>query len=388
MKLVQINTVCNGSTGKIMGDIQRTANKTGFETISFYGRRKGYKDLKCEKIGGFFSFWYHVFLTTIFDMQGHGSYFKTKKLVRRIKEENPDIIHLHNIHGYYINYKVLFKYLKNEYKGKLFWTFHDCWPFTGHCPYFDLVNCNKWQKQCYKCPNKKKYPISLFFDRSYKNYLEKQKLFTNLNNLTIITPSDWLNKLVKKSFLKDYKVVTINNGIDLNLFKPTIDNTIKNKYNIPENKKILLGVASIWEERKGLKDFLKLSNIIDDEFIIVLVGLNKRQIKNLKKYENIIGIERTENQLELVKLYSVTTWFLNLTYEDNYPTVNLESIACGTPVITYNTGGCPEQISKDTGYVVDIGNIEKVKELINKNIIIKNKKINDNKINSIIDLYK
>lgn len=388
MKLVQINTVCNGSTGKIMGDIQRTANEAGFETISFYGRRKGYKDLKCEKIGGFFSFWYHVFLTTIFDMQGHGSYFKTKKLVRRIKEENPDIIHLHNIHGYYINYKVLFKYLKNEYKGKLFWTFHDCWPFTGHCPYFDLVNCNKWQKQCYKCPNKNKYPTSLFLDRSYKNYLEKKELFTNLNNLTIITPSDWLNKLVKKSFLKDYKVVTINNEIDLNLFKPTIDNTIKNKYNIPKNKKILLGVASIWEERKGLKDFLKLSNIIDDEFIIVLVGLNKRQIKNLKKYENIIGIERTENQLELVKLYSVATYFLNLTYEDNYPTVNLEAIACGTPVITYNTGGCPEQISKDTGYVIDIGNIKKINELINKNIIIKNKKINDNKIKSIIDLYK
>lgn len=388
MKLVQINTVCNGSTGKIMGDIQRTANKCEFETISFYGRRKGYKDLKCEKIGGFFSFWYHVFLTTVFDMQGHGSYFKTKKLVKRIKEENPDIIHLHNIHGYYINYKVLFKYLKNEYKGKLFWTFHDCIPFTGHCSYFVLANCNKWKKQCYKCPNKKKYPTSLFFDRSYKNYLEKQKLFTNLNNLTIITPSDWLNKLVRKSFLKEYKVITVNNGIDLNLFKSTNDNTIKDKYKIPENKKILLGVASVWEERKGLKDFLKLSNIIDNKFIIVLVGLNKKQINKLKKYENIIGIERTENQLELVKLYSVATCFLNLTYEDNYPTVNLEAIACGTPVITYNTGGCPEQISKDTGYVVDIGNIEKVNELINKNIIIKSKKIDDNKIKSIINLYK
>lgn len=388
MKLVQINTVCNGSTGKIMGDIQRTANKCGFETISFYGRRKGYKDLKCERIGGFFSFWYHVFLTTVFDMQGHGSYFKTKKLVKRIKEENPDIIHLHNIHGYYINYKVLFKYLKNEYKGKLFWTFHDCWPFTGHCPYFDLANCDKWEKQCYKCPNKNKYPTSLFLDRSYKNYLEKKELFTNLNNLTIITPSDWLNKLVRKSFFKEYKVITVNNGIDLNLFKPTIDNKIKDKYNIPENKKILLGVASVWEERKGLKDFLELSSIINDEFVIVLVGLNKKQIKNLKKYENIIGIERTENQLELVKLYSVATCFLNLTYEDNYPTVNLEAIACGTPVLTYDTGGCAEQVSEYTGYIVEIGNIERINELVNKNPIVINKNITNNKIENIINLYK
>lgn len=366
MKLVQINTVCNGSTGKIMGDIQRTANDNGFETISFYGRRKGYKDLKCEKIGGFFSFWFHVFLTTVFDMHGKGSYFKTKKLVKRLKEEKPDIIHLHNIHGYYLNYKILFNYLKNEYKGEIKWTFHDCIPFTGHCSHFVLANCNKWKKQCYKCPNKKKYPISLFMDRSYKNYLEKKELFTGLNNLTIITPSDWLNRLVKQSFLKEYEVVTINNKIDLNIFKPTVDNELKKKYNISENKKVLLGVASVWTKEKGLNDFIELSKIINDDFIIVLVGLNKGQLKKLEKYKNIIGIRRTENQLELVKLYSIATYFLNLTYEDNYPTVNLEAIACGTPVITYDTGGCKEQIDETTGYIVETGNINKVSKLIKK----------------------
>lgn len=392
MKLVQINTVCNGSTGKIMGDIQRAANKCGFETISFYGRRKGYKDLKCEKIGGFFSFWYHVFLTTVFDMQGHGSYFKTKKLVKRIKEENPDIIHLHNIHGYYINYKVLFKYLKNEYKGKLFWTFHDCIPFTGHCSHFVLANCNKWEKQCYKCPNKKKYPTSLFLDRSYKNYLEKKELFTNLNNLTIITPSDWLNKLVKKSFLKDYKVVTINNGIDLNLFKPTIDNKIKDKYNIPENRKILLGVASVWTKEKGFNDFIQLSNIINDEFIIVLIGLNKNQIRKLKKYKNIIGIERTENQLELVKLYSIADVFFNPSKEETFSLVTLEAIACGTPVIVYDNTPMVEFVNNENGLIIDadleVGDIYK---LITNH---KHKVININKYEkkifqkNIIDLYR
>ena len=392
MKLVQINTVCNGSTGKIMGDIQRAANKEGFETISFYGRRKGYKDLKCEKIGGFFSFWYHVFLTTVFDMQGHGSYFKTKKLVKRLKEENPDIIHLHNIHGYYINYKVLFKYLKNEYKGKLFWTFHDCWPFTGHCPHFTLANCNKWQKQCYKCPNKKKYPISLFFDRSYKNYIEKKELFTNLSNLTIITPSDWLNRLVKKSFFKDFNVVTINNGIDLNLFKPTLDNTVKQKYNIPENKKIILGVASIWTNEKGLNDFVELSNLINDDFVIVLVGLSKKQIKSLKKYKNIIGIERTENQLELVKIYSVADVFFNPSKEETFSMVTLESIACGTPVIVYDNTPMTEFVSKKNGIIInnkiDINII--YKQAINLNIDNKNLKKYERILfqKRIIDLYR
>ena len=370
MKLVQINTVCNGSTGRIMGDIQRKANDKGFETISFYGRRKGFKDLRCEKIGNPISFWIHVFITTLFDKQGHGSYFYTKKLVKRLRQENPDIIHLHNLHGYYLDIPVLFKYLKEEYKGKLFWTFHDCWPFTGHCPHFTLAKCNKWQKQCFKCPNKKNYPISLLKDNSYNNYLEKKNLFTGLSNLTIITPSDWLNKLVKKSFLKDYNVITVNNGIDLNVFKPTIDNSIKFKYNIPDNKKILLGVASVWTRSKGYYDFIKLSKQIDNEYCIVLVGLTKKQIKNLIKY-NIIGIERTDNINELAKLYSITYCFLNFTYEDTYPTVNLEAIACGTPVICYDTGGCSEQINNKIGLLTTcddvIYSIEKIESIVLNN---------------------
>lgn len=341
-KLVQINTVCNGSTGKIMGDIQREYNKKGYETISFYGRRKGYKDLKCEKIGNPISFWIHVGITTIFDKQGYGSYFYTKKLVRRLREINPDIIHLHNIHGYYLHIPTLFKYLKKEFKGELKWTFHDCWPFTGHCAYFDAAGCNKWKKQCSKCPNKCSYPVSLLLDNSKKNYLNKKEMFTGLNNLTIITPSDWLNKLVKQSFLKEYNVITVNNKINLDIFKPTKDLSIKDKYNIPNDKKILLGVASVWEERKGLKDFVELSKMISDEYVIVLVGLNKKQFKQINSIDKMIGIRRTDNQLELVKLYSICDYFINPTYEENYPTVNLEANACGAKVITYDTGGCKE----------------------------------------------
>lgn len=359
-KLIQINAVCNGSTGRIMGDIQKKANNDGFETISFFGRRKKFSDLRCEKFGNPISFWIHVFINTLFDRQGHGSYFYTKKMVRRLRQENPDIIHLHNIHGYYLNLPVLFKYLKDEYKGKLFWTFHDCWPFTGHCAYFTTIDCDKWKVECNKCQNKKKYPISLFLDNSRNNYIEKKNLFMGLNNLIIITPSDWLNKLVKKSYLCDYDVRTINNGIDLEVFKKTKDDQIKNKYNIPREKRILLGVASIWEERKGLTDFIQLSGNLNNDYIIVLVGLTKKQIKELEKYKNIICIERTENISELVKIYSLAFAFINLTREDNYPTVNLEAIACGTPVITYNTGGCSEQVNSDTGILLKLKNIDEV----------------------------
>lgn len=361
-RLVQINTVCNGSTGKIMGDIQRKANEEGYHTLSIYGRRKGYKDLECKKVGGFFSFWFHVGITTVFDLHGHGSYFKTKKIVKILRKENPDVIHLHNIHGYYLNYKVLFRYLKKEFTEKIFWTLHDCWTFTGHCPYFTYVKCDKWKEQCFKCPNKTKYPTSLFLDRSFKNYKEKKELFTGLKNLTIITPSDWLNHLVKQSFLKEYKVVTVNNTINTQIFKPTKNEDVLKKYNIPKDKKIILGVASIWEERKGLKDFIKLSSMLENEYQIVLVGLTKKQIKQLPK--NIMGIERTENQLELATLYTHAYAFVNPTYEDNYPTVNLEAIACGTKVISYDTGGCKEQISSQNGCIVPVGNVEKMIEKI------------------------
>ena len=352
MKVVSINTVCNGSTGKIVGSISSSLIESGEEVFCIFGRRKGYANIPCKKIGGFFSFWYHVFLTTVFDLHGHGSYFKTKKIVRELKKLNPDIIHLHNIHGYYINYKVLFDYLKKEYQGRVFWTLHDCLPMTGHCAYFSNVSCEKWKTECHDCPNKKMYPTSLLFDRSRKNYQEKKNLFNGVKDLTIITPSVWLENIVLSSYLKKYPVKTINNGIDLNIFYPRLTDSIFDKYNIPKDKKVLLGVASIWEKRKGLDDFLMLSKLVSDDYVIVLVGLNNKQISKLKQYKNIIGIRRTENQDDLASLYSVSFALINPTYEDNYPTVNIEALASGTRVIAYDTGGCVEQAINPNMYIV------------------------------------
>lgn len=351
-KVVGINVVCNGSTGKIMKEIQKKATSKGYETISLYGRRKGYNDLNSKKFGNNLSLLFHVFVTFIFNKHNHASFFQTKKMVKFLKKYNPDIIHLHNIHGYYLNNEVLFNYLNNEFKGKVIWTLHDCWTFTGHCSHFDYIKCNKWKKECNNCPQKGVYPYSWFFDTSYKEYENKKRLYTNIKDLTIVVPSKWLKSKVEQSFFKDKKCIVINNGVDLNLFKPNVDENIYTKYNIPKDKKIILGVASVWTEKKGYNTFLELSKMISENEIIIMVGLTKRQKNNLPN--NIIGIERTENVNDLVSIYSMADIFVNPTLEDTYPTTNLEAIACGTPVISYDTGGCKEQITKSVGKVVSI----------------------------------
>lgn len=355
-KLIQINTVCNTSTGRIMKDIQKKADENGYETWSFVGRRKIFDELKCEKYGNFISFWLHVALTTALDRQGYGSYFVTKKLIQRLKEINPDIIHLHNLHGYYLHLPLLFSYLTKDFQGKLFWTFHDCWPFTGHCAYYTAVKCNKWQIECRHCPNKMQYPTSLWLDNSKKNYRSKKEMFANLKNLIIIVPSEWMAEQVKKSFMSHYDVVVVNNGINLNLFSYQPNKKILADYKIPSNKKILLGVANVWEKRKGLKDFLELSKNLNCRYQIVLVGLTKNQIKKLPA--NIIGLERTKSQEELAALYSCAAIFINPSQEESFSLVTVEAIACGTPVIVLDTSAVKELVCEENGIVIKKRNIE------------------------------
>lgn len=349
-KLVQINTVCNTSTGRIMGDIQREALRQGYDAISFVGRRKPFTDIKCEKIGSSLSFWLHVAINTVFDRQGYGSYFVTKKMVKRIKEEKPDIIHLHNLHGYYLNLPVLFDYLTKEFQGKVFWTFHDCWPFTGHCPHFAAAGCEKWKAGCHHCPKKTEYPISFFLDASRKNYQDKKRMFTDLKDLTVITPSEWMADWIRNSFFKDYRIEVVNNGIDLEKFSYKPKEEILEKYKIPKKKKILLGVASIWDKRKGMADFLQLSEKLTGEYQIVLVGLSKRQIQGLPS--NVTGIERTEDTEELAALYSLAHIFINPSVEESFSLVTVEAFACGTPVIVLDTSAVKELVCKDNGVVL------------------------------------
>ena len=240
----------------------------------------------------------------------------------------------------------------------IIWTLHDCWPFTGHCGHFDFLGCYKWQTHCVHCPGKGTYPKSIWLDRSRKNFDDKREAFTSvIDNLTLIPVSYWLEGFVKQSFLKDARrIETIHNGIDINLFQPSKDYTVCDKYGIPKGKRIVLGVAAPWSKRKGSEDFIQLRNKLNDDHVIVLVGLSPEQIKEMP--QGIIGIPRTENQSELASLYSAASVFVNPTYEDNYPTTNIEALSCGTPVITYDTGGAPECITKKTGLVVNKGDIE------------------------------
>lgn len=358
MRVLQINTTVNsGSTGRITEDIGRVLIENGHDSYIAYGRGDRSSHSKKIKIGNKLDIYKHGLKTLLFDKHGLGSTNSTLEFIKKIDKINPDVIGLHNIHGYYINYKILFDYIKSK-DIPVLWTFHDCWPFTGHCTYFDGVDCFKWKTHCEKCPKTKNYPKA-FIDRSFKNFDDKKAAFDGVENLIIITPSHWLSKHIKNSFLKNYPIEVIHNGIDLEVFKPNLKD-----YN--PNDKIVLGVASIWDSRKGLEDFKKLRKVLPLQTKIVLIGLSKKQIDSLP--EGIIGFSRTESVEKLVKWYNKATVFVNPTYVDNFPTTNIEAIACGTPVITYNTGGSPESIDEKTGVVVEKGDINYLANVINTQV--------------------
>lgn len=376
MKIVQINSFSNGSTGKIMMNIHKALLKEGYESYVVWGRgRQAENDNEIymnDKLGVYF----HALYSRLTGKTGFASKRATKKLLKKLDIIKPDIVHLHNVHGYYINIELLFNYLK-ENNIKVIWTLHDCWTFTGQCPHFTYVNCNKWKTQCKNCPQLNQYPKS-FVDNSKWNYQKKKELFTNLN-LTIVTPSKWLANLVKESYLKDYAVEVINNGIDLNIFKPTPSN-FREKYNL-KDKKIVLGIAGVWTERKGLNDFIELSKMIDDDYQIVLVGLNKKQIKNMP--ENIIGIERTESQQELAEIYTAADVFFNPSVEESFGLTTIEAISCGTKTIAYNVAALLEITMNSNIYIIEKKN--KGNEILINNVI---KKICNNNINNMANSKK
>ena len=350
MKTVLINSCNFGSTGNIMLEIAETAENGGYTAAVCYPQSRDNSRKQKEKdliIGTRFSRNIHLMLAEITGLNGCFSYFSTMKLLKKLDKLKPDIIHLHNLHNCYINLSLLFKYIK-KHNIKTVWTLHDCWAFTGHCPHFDMIGCDKWKTGCYSCPQYKEYPKSLF-DNSKIMYRLKRKWFSGVKNMTIVPPSEWLASLVKESYLKYYPVKVINNGIDLNVFKPT-ESDFRKKYAL-ENKYIVLGVAFGWGRRKGLDVFVELARRLDKEkYKVVLVGTDDNVDKLLP--ENIISIHRTQNQTELAEIYTAADVFANPTREENYPTVNMESVACGTPVVTFNTGGSPEMLDETCGAAV------------------------------------
>lgn len=352
MKIVQLNASCGvGSTGKICKAISQLLTKNNVENYVLYvGQKNNYP--QGIRYANAFYLRLQALKTRVFGNYGFNSKTATKKLIRILDRIQPDIIHIHNIHGHNVHLGLLFAYLKKS-NIKTYWTFHDCWAFTAYCPHFDFVKCDQWKTECVSCVQYK--TMSWFFDRSRYIYHKKSELLNSLQDLTIITPSQWLADLVKQSFLKNYPVHVIHNGIDVSVFKPT-KSDFRERYHIPMDKFVLLGVAFGWEKRKGLDVFVELSRRLDPEkYQIVLVGTDDAVDKTLP--ENIISIHRTQNQQELAEIYTAADLFVNPTREENYPTVNMEAIACGTPVITFRTGGSPEILDETCGSVVDCDDI-------------------------------
>lgn len=359
MKIVQINATCGkGSTGKICVEISKLLADKSIENYIIYSGKQ------CEYpfgylCGGTKELKFQALRSHLFGLYGFNSKWLTKRMLNKLDEIKPDVVHLHNIHGHNCHIEMLLDYLR-EHHIKTFWTFHDCWAFTAYCPHFTLVGCDKWKNGCHNCPQYKDY--SFFFDRSARLYEKKKKASEGLD-LTIITPSQWLAGLVKQSFFKNYPIKVINNGIDLEIFKPT-PSKFREKHEIPNDKYIVLGVAFGWGKRKGLDVFIELSKRLDKEkYQIVLVGTDEKIDNQLPS--NIISIHRTQNQKELAEIYTAADVFVNPTREEVFGLVNVEALACGTPGVTFNTGGSPECYDVTCGAVVPFDNVNAMeKEII------------------------
>lgn len=356
MKIVQINSSCgSGSTGKISLAIKKKLDDIDVENYIFYSGYKICEYDNCIPINTIKDIRKHQLLSLVFGDQGWHSIRETNKLVELLKKINPDVVHLHNLHGYYLNMDILFDYL-SKCNVPVIWTLHDCWAFTGHCAYFTSAKCEKWKTCCYNCAQYKKYPYSLFFDRSKQLFKRKGNLYKYIDNLTITTVSKWLRCITSQSaLLNDRKILVISNGIDTKVFSPK-----EQLYNLQGfslcNKKIVLGVANTWSERKGLNLFKEMRSLLSDEYLIILVGLNEEQIKSLPV--GIIGLKRTRNAQELADIYSSANVFVNASTEETFGLTTIEAISCGTPAIVFNSTACPEPITSNMyGSIVSTGDI-------------------------------
>lgn len=357
MKILQINSFFSvGAPPRIVNGIYDTLIEMGHECAIAAAREKMYAPENSIRIGSNLGVKINALKSRLFDNEGFSAKHATRKLIKKIEAYNPDVIHLHNLHGYYINLEVLFDYLKRAGKPVV-WTLHDCWSITGHCSHFDYVGCDKWETSCENCPQSKEYPKSLFKDNSRKNYRRKRAAFCGVKDLTLVPVSKWLEGILQRSFLSDYPTEVLYNGIDLCAFSPK-ENDLRRKLHL-EGKKIILGVAQNWGIKKGLNDFKKLYKLIDKEkYVLVLIGLPVEMQKEMPK--GIICINQTNSKEELAEYYSLADVFLNLSYEETFGLVTLESLACGTPVIVYDRTAVPEIVDESCGEIVSAGNIDEL----------------------------
>jgi glycosyltransferase involved in cell wall biosynthesis len=356
--LLQLNCTANwGSTGKIAEQIGVRAQQKGWKVYMAYGRKILPSSLQTICVGHKLSPYLHYAENRLLDHEGLGSRFETQRLIKKIQVIHPDVVHLHNIHDHWLNYKLLFEYL-NRTDIKVVWTLHDCWSYTGGCSHYTLLNCNKWQTECKNCVRS-----HLLRDYSNQQFHLRKDLFTANMNLTLVSVSKWLEGEVRKSFLKDAHIQTILNGVDVNLFRPIKVSDINNKYNL-HGKFVLVAAATAWSSAKGLEDYKVLATLLPSDCTLILIGLNEKQLRSLP--QSIIGLPRTANVQELVEFYSRADVVMNLSYQESFGLTTVEGLACGSPSIVYNATASPELVTPETGIVVEPGDIHGVLSAILK----------------------
>lgn len=364
MRIYQLNTFCGvKSTGRIASEIAKLVEDDGGECRIGYGVPELSEDAKkyAYRIGTPIERKIHGAIRKFLDAEGYGSYMATRKLIQDIRAFQPDLIHMHNLHGCYLHLDTLFSFLK-QIDIPIVWTLHDCWPFTGHCAYFDYSRCERWKTGCYQCPQQRSYPVCIGLDGSKRNHVNKQKWFSGLKNLTFVAPCKWMLGPLKESFLGHYPARVILNGVNLDQFQPT-KSDLRTQMKLQE-KKICLSVAAEWDARKGLPYLCEAAQKLGESYHFVVIGLTEEQIVSLPA--GMTGIARTSSVEELAAWYTAADCLVNPTLEDNMPMVNLEALACGTPVAVFETGGCPEAIDESCGIVVPKGNVDELCEAIER----------------------
>lgn len=360
MKYLFINVVAgSGSTGRIAAEQCRQLEAQGHECVLAYGRwESNCEGVKTHRIGTSLDYRVHGLLTRLCDLHGFGSKRATREFLRWVKEYDPDVIWLHNIHGYYLNIELLFDYLKTCGKT-IRWTLHDCWAFTGHCSHFSYVGCEQWKTECSKCVQLKEYPKCIGISDVRRNFARKKNAFVGVSNMTLIVPSQWLAKRVKRSFLKEYPIEVVYNRVNTDIFKPT-PSDFREKHRL-QNKIIILGVASVWNVRKGLKVFADLAGSLSDQYVIVLVGVTEKQKAQLPG--KILALNRTEDTIDLAKIYTAADLFINPSVEETFGLTTLEAISCGTRAIVFRGTACEEVVKKAQGVAIE-PNMETLVETI------------------------
>ncbi len=352
MRILMINSVCGiRSTGRICTQMAEKFVAEGHEVKIAYGREslpEDYRDI-AVRIGSEQSVYVNALQSRFTDREGFYSKKATKCFLKWAEAYDPDMLWLHNLHGYYINVEMLFDWIKTRPAMQVKWTLHDCWAFTGHCAHFSYVQCSKWKNGCHRCSQKRQYPVSMLADSSEKNYLRKKAAFCGVSNMTLIVPSNWLANLVGQSFLKEYPVEVVPNTIDTDTFRPTPGN-FREKYSL-QDRKIILGVASAWSQRKGLYDFFQLADLLDEQYKIVLVGLTAKQIKKVP--DKILCIPVTNSKQELAEIYTAADIFVNPSREETFGLTTIEALACGTPAIVYQNTACEEIVATHGGVAVE-----------------------------------